>query len=757
MSKNTLYNFIQQYVPSITHVKYLELAKDKQQHHYYRLELNQKTPIVLNNYTLLNHHISIYETEVRSNPQLSQYHYTAYFDDGKGSTYRLHVYFNAFDELTRNAAFAIQTENSFEVIESKELEESFIGLALQNTEPVINELRKKQATIVNDLETRYAQLEQELAELFETSKENYFLYLQKLEETCSVLQTLIPLVRHSTYNKIHHFLSRSQKTLIANLAQEESIEDAIAIKPDFGKKELEEATTTPAPSVKKTQSNQSNADSTAVSEFDKKFKQLVARFDAIKSADAEIQAKDLEDLLARTYEFSLLLSEKDATVTNLQNLENLRLNIYRLGEKLLPTLLVKKEFALASQLTSFHYLLKEKHLNWALQTRNPELLDFVLTHGDFNINSQEVHVKEKAYSSAVHACMSCHSDSSPMTDCLSILIKHGASLFVDSSNGLPLAYEIMTNDNHPFRGALLANREKTIDSVIFYKQLRAFVTDYLKREKVSQAAQKGFQEALDYYNTQIEILLAPEMQSASAKILQRKFTFFEEKHLGKLADKLRKDLELRAASKLLQEASRELLKLVNKGHIKRNSTNITDSLDNLDKLLVKWNIKLDDEYDFVKACTLKHLEGSLLLVNKKIQLLTIQKQMVPVHLNGKVSRRQKKLHREEAALLVEINELEKRFGFTQDFKQLDEGIDAIDKMDDAINELNQVVKGLEQMSRALESLNIKDMLHQFSALFSELPPELSKPIVTQIDKKVAELKEEQEEEQEKEVTLGRSI
>lgn len=156
MSKNTLFNFIGLHFTKdifTSECTKVVLDRNKEESLYYRLEL-APTKVELRDksqaYKLLNHHISIYETERRDNPQLSQYHYTAYFTNAEGEVFRLHVYFNANDELTMNASFSKEEEIGYTPIETPRLEDAFINLAITHVRPVIAQLRKNTRKPLNN-------------------------------------------------------------------------------------------------------------------------------------------------------------------------------------------------------------------------------------------------------------------------------------------------------------------------------------------------------------------------------------------------------------------------------------------------------------------------------------------------------------------------------------------------------------------------------------------------------------------------------
>ncbi|KTC86490.1 hypothetical protein [Legionella brunensis] len=725
MPQNTLFNFIDSHVvsntPPIPLYANLALDRDREGHRYYRFELERSNPVILKSetqeYRLLDHHVSIYETEYRDNPNLSQYHYTAYFKNREGTKFRLHVYFNANDKLTMKAAFARKNADTFTAINTEKLEDEFIGLAIANVKPVITNLRKKHTDIVKTLEKQYSQLEQEARILFSQRDDKFDEYIEKLEEICTTLKALIPLVRHKTYKEIYKFIAHTKHSMEAQMIAETS---STTVEADT-KSEIMEAPSADeianssnvhiltALSRKKRRIPQHKNESS--SKLETQVLQLTASFKELATSDEIAQAKNIELLLTKIYGLSLLLEERtDAPFEAIQQLDNLRRDLHQLGEKLLPTLLLaKKEFVLAGQLTSFHHLLTDKYLNLALQMRNVELLDFVLTYGDFNLNSQPVTVRDKTYQSAAHACVSCNSSSNPMSTCLSILLKHGASLCIAGDNGLPLAYEIMSVDNHPLSKALIENRNKTIDSVTFFQELRSILKNYLNHTSVSIEERSIMTREIKYYNSRIEVLLAPKMNVQNEGLLKKQMDYFEEKHLSSIADKLRKDPEICALNSQIQKASQQLTKLVPKAALRKATQNVRYTLESLDKMLIELDVKLDD-FAEVKAAALNHLQGSLSLINKEIELLEVQKQLKSHPTYGrKPSSTQKSLAKREQTLLEEIKQLSKEYDVTQKVQPLQELLAIVKKLEPEFKALEKLAEQQDSMAKLLE---------QFSALFT---------------------------------------
>ncbi|WED44533.1 hypothetical protein [Legionella cardiaca] len=752
MSTNTLFNFIDLHILSLDlgaiHCNKLELDKNKDGHLYYRCELNQSTkPVILKNgneiYTLSEHHISIYQIEQRNNPSLSQYHYTAYFTDSKGMVFRLHVYFNDNDELTMNTVFSRKEQGSFIPVKTEDLESKFIELAVTSVKPVISALRKNHNNQISTLERRYIQLEKEAKALF-GKKEKDTEYLAKLNAICVTLKALIPLVRKSPYQQIYRFITRTKASMQARIIEEtttpaneppkqqtlvaasipaaEEKAPLITENHTFLSMVAEEAslaldspnaeTSAKFNSEKKTPSERKTfaAKPQKPKKYDRALKRLHLAFEQLQTSDTTAQAKNIENLLAQTYEFLLLFEEKETlSFEVIQEIDNLRRNIHLLGESLLVSLLFEKKFTLAAQLPSFHHLLTDKYLNLALQTRNHELLDFVLTHGDFNLNSQPVTLKVKTavmqeitYSSAITACISRDSGASPMVHCLSVLLKHGASLCVQGENGLPLAYTIMTTDNHPLQQALINNRNNTIDSVKFFKELRGALISYLKQGNANAIEYEAISREIENYDARIKILLCPELQTTEGKKLQQRFDYFEEKHFGNLKRQLKEDPEISFLSSQLEAVSKSLMTQSKQPGTQLFLRKTAKAVNVLDQLLDELGIKF--EFEDLKPVVIDALKGKILLHTKIRELQTVQAELHSHPVIRKPSRRQKENLRLEQVLLKEIKELQEKYEITHQVDKLQESVAGLADLTAELNRLEKLQESLTSLSTFFKSL-----------------------------------------------------
>ncbi|WP_412756605.1 hypothetical protein [Legionella bozemanae] len=759
MAKNTLFNFLftNEATVQLPQGHKLVLDSNKESHKYYRIECHKPVHVIVkdkeNLYTLDKHHISVYQHEYRDNPKLSQYHYTAEFTNQLGGHYRLHVYFNAFDNLLPNITFEEKTNNGYELVDSKDLKSQFIHLALKHTDPLIKKLRQQHNEAIRVLETRYNECDERLAQHFDSQKEDTIGALQITKEACDILRKLIPLVRSSNYPKFLRFHEMAARSLrerhsiqvaadatsqIENLnntsinvhenisshvevtsqnvasSKEEvppaditcsQAEEAATANITFS--QVEEAAAADVAALPKIKTNSSKKSNTqAAHELELELKKLSSQFAKLTEAPKEVQAKKIERLLAKTYGISLLY-ERQINVRDLQQIQKIRRGLHALGANLLPNLLFNKQFELASLLTSFHPLLRdEKYLRVALQTRNSKLLDFILEYGDIDVNNLPVTVRKTSYPSAVHACFYEDSSSNSMTECFSVLIKHGGSLFApDNKNkDLPLAYSILSSDTHPLFKALQMNRDKTINSIDFLKNLIVLLRAYLERNDLSMSELNSIELELKRFEIELEALQNPQLSDSSLRYLTKRANSLEEKYFGSLINKLKRDPNIIAINKELQIATSKLASKLTKAQRRQGCIAATNNLENLDKLLEGIDMT-DMDFDFIKTEVLKNLNNNLQLIEKKSQLIDVQKEITRYQIySRRGGRKYRELLREQDTLLQEIKRLESENSLNLNNEDLENTLEA-----------------LEFITETLESLNgMSSLLTRFSSLFASI-------------------------------------
>ncbi|WP_454782192.1 hypothetical protein [Legionella sp. WA2022007384] len=731
MAKNTLFNFLSLHKTTVQFPQghKLELDTNKNGHYYFRVICPNQEKLVITveekEYLLENHHISVYENECRDDPKLNQYHYTAELRNKAGECYRLHVYFNAFDEHL-NSTFEQKIGANYKLVDIKNPKNQFLTLALKHTEPLLKQLRQQHNEVIRALEHRYTTCDELLSKYFEFQEKDANELLVITTEACEILRKILPLVRSSYYSKLLSFHETTTRAL------QERLVTPIEHPPQIQAKEPEKNTTsevdteTPlASSITQTSSlvilssltpkQVEKSDPKIISQLKLELTTLKSEFTALSMAPRELKAKKIEDLLAKTYEIGLIF-EKVISIDELEQLQKIRRELYIIGANLLPALLFENQFELASLLTSFHHLLHaEKFLNLALQKRNSKMLDFILTYGDLDLNNQPVTVQKKQYPSPVQACFYENTPSTPMNDCLAILIQHGANLLAPDEKGLPLVYSILIDELHPLQKVLFMNREKTIDSVEFIKKLIALLRAHLTRGDISPADANSTESEVKSFEQHLEFLQNDKLNNPSIRLLIKQGNQLENKYLNGLRTKLKNDPDIANLNREVQQTATELTLRLTKAQQRQAKLRASEHLDDLEQLFEKFDTT-DLDFDTLKKAALKQLNKDLSLLTKKIELCDVQQELIGTRPTSKSYRR---LRSREAGLLQEIHELQKETARVHNPKY-QEAADSDKKVSTLLLEFSELFSSSVKISKTLSKQEEGNKKNDFSALSNEL-------------------------------------
>ena len=507
MPKNTLFNSLSEEKMELPSGYEMTLDIDKNETHYYRIECPIELPYVIKTtkkkYQLKTQHVSVFQHENRENPNFSQYHYTAKFSQEE-ECYRMHVYFDASDEFTK-ITFERKTPGGYTHVDSNNLTAHFIKLTNKYTKPLINKLKAQQNERINDLKTQYKMCDELLSKYFDSDEENVEVVLQQTKDICELLKKIIPLVRSFHYPKLLRFheasVSMQQKFIIQKAKKNSIVQDQFVSVPNellrsdkvIASKDFSEEKASSDTSVATMLTNTSMEVILA----------LRTEYETLTQLSEKDQAIKIENLLARTFEVSLF-NEQRMNFKDLQQLQKIFKQIRGFGADLLSHLLLTSQLDSAALLPSFYSLLPiEKYFTLALQRRSSEMLDLILSQIDFDINNQAITLKEIKYLSAIHYCLEKHTLTNPMDECLSMLIKHGASLLTTNEKGLPLAYSLFAKDKALFFKMLHMQPEKLETTDFFYK-LSTLLRIYLVQENPSEAEANSIKLALKNFELRIE-------------------------------------------------------------------------------------------------------------------------------------------------------------------------------------------------------------------------------------------------------------
>lgn len=708
MVQNTLFNYIS-YSSNFdrnnnTKESSFELKSNTKGAAYYLKQLEKDT-IKICGFTLLEHHISVYEKE--NNFLFGQHHYTALFEDETGINYKLHVYFDANDSLTADPVFSIYNKQTqkYDLIDAAVPYDDFTLLAQSYIEPIMSELREKQNQTIQLLEQKYKRLEKNACTISEKPEDNRTKFLVSLTKIQEVLANIIPLVKHNHYEQIYQFISNLKKNVeqspntpsseLMNKPKENSVNSA---KNTHNKHTLFQKSST------KAKKSQKDILSFA---FDKEFSGISKIFSSLNDDNGEDKSKILAELYAQTN--GLLISSEIETVdfSALKKLKSLNGQIQKAGEEQLRTALKNGNFSSAQQLSAFHYILTGNYLNEALQTRNHALLNFLLSTGNFNINNQPLNINTIRYPSAVHYCFSCDSKKKPMAECLDILIKNGASLHVVVGEPhVPLAHILLSTADHPLMKALDSNRVLTLNSISFYKRLMRDLEHYRKinqlDESQSQQLDKWF---INYAEAIKKIELMPDCSKPIGKILDEKQVAYNEKiagtHVGQFIKQLQTDQEIKLLSSTFLSSFNDYINTL--AHSQKTQVALSGMkiLENMEKaLLAACNTELLT-FEMVRRASITYLKDSINMVENRRLLSDLQE-----HLRvQRPGRAQKKMATQQNELIHKLQNYTNTYHQPALFNDV--------SYTAALQTVGQAIKGLQElvqsMNKVVEQANA---LHQ---------------------------------------------
>ena len=537
MFPNKLYRFIKITVSQTTNSTAngeFKFLKNNDQQSYVLYELKHVKSILMDDvnvqsYKLTSHHISVYEFQDKSKPHLSQYHYTAYFENRQDQQFRLHVYFDQNDQLTTAPVFAELQGNNEYISQSTTavFAEMLYEFAMAHCAHFMGEMRTQFSADLNRLKQAYNKTEQFLAELSQDLQRNRASYLISLKQAISCLDKLSVLQDDLHYKATARFLKRLEQSMLL------TPQELPKLLPSAEEKEQETNNSAQMPvgsqSLADTeklwrQKEIANLCQLLVSQhhFDENLefvkdllrfkkpenleslssdqleqtclslvrqaKQLIIEIEKYYSSTPKISFKTqldifniLNQLAQDLYRF-IDSSKLTFPLSEVQHIQFLQCKVYEHGKKLLATLLIGNQFDLADKLIGFAKSLPDSLFKMALVKGDARLLDYLLTQGDFAINTYIV----KDNLTPVLFCFYHHSATSSKVDCLSVLIKHKASIMVAARDGLPVAYHISQQESHPLYKALLANDKDYLGRPEFYKTLICYLNNHLKIAEINR-------------------------------------------------------------------------------------------------------------------------------------------------------------------------------------------------------------------------------------------------------------------------------
>lgn len=593
---------------------------------------------------LKSHHVSFYEFQDDHDPRLSQYHYTAYFNDQDSKEYQLHVYFNQNDQLTTEPVFSFRNETnqySNMTVDNK-FSENLIWLAIDKSFAIIAELRKQQQDGLLVFEKDYAALERQLEDFSIDLATHYEVYQTLLQETLQVLQYLADYHDNSQYEvllnlfkKIEKSLAIQKTTLVEqNVMDDESISDSDTLSSITITKKLHHE------SKIKEKSQLLQAAVTAkdllLSSKNDVYDNQVTRFLAFHDRLADL-------LLLATHENSEMSSDDLQHIQSLMSIKSSK------AKELLIELLLKNQFELAYHLRQFANLIPDNCFRIALMKGNARLLDFLLTHKHFAINTFIV----RDNLSPVLFCFLKNNEEVPQVDCLSVLIKHHASIFIAAPDGLPVAHHIFNNSNHPLRKALIDNTATALGRKSFYQSLVNSIECYLANHSVEDSVKNILLFSMETYKIamtdlpgQHSVIHDKAIQKTQSTVCKIASHFSQEE-----LNAVKADRDVTARFKKYCSACQQYKAKLSKREQYQLNVQNNLTLDNINQLLDH----IQPSTENLKQEVLQILNSLIDVIHLKEELLDVQKTICSKTINKKernnAEQRQKEILNELNGLL----------------------------------------------------------------------------------------------------------
>jgi len=751
MSANRLYHFIQltlsthNIIPGAVSFSNRQHSLGKQ---YFLFELAIQNKMKIGLYTLQNHHVSVYEGPIGVLDLKSQYHYTAILKDDLNNTYRLHVYFDANDNLVERPFLSrCISENNYQTVNSDDDQEAFKLLAHLSIQNLIRFLREKLNAQITIYQTEYDEIEKHADWLFQQlpkSKEKYLLTLDKLIHKIDQIAACIT----------------PDRVLLGKKAFLNSLKESV------GLMNIPEYADTHTTSLLKNNSHEKSTSTPALfsplKEHPKKFiletqkeklgdvlKNLDSRFMQTKEMNGNLQLTTLTEIFHELTEKELFLEfdKIEAIPLEIKQLKMLKEKVQETARKILEKLLVQGEFEQAKMLNVFYHLIATKNLlTIALLLNKPALLDMLLTNNLISVHTKNIAINNFEYSSMVDYCFKQNKNRSKI-ECLSVLIKHGASLMeVDSECGLPYAAQLILDPNHPMCEAIKNNEENTVWNVVFYKQLNQ-VLNMLKIQPDSTDEKLKLLTCLINLNEKTIDVLSINHQykiDTSNEIYTEFNNEIKDILCKELICRLQMDPDFISIQTRMNAKQKQFIKKLNYQERMKLKNSIPESLQKLKECLSVIN-SLDQwpSFESVKAGAIKAQINAITILDLYDELRPLQKKIKSTQLtNTKGPKSYRQDLSRQTYLIEEIKKLSD--ALNNPLKLMSSYNKARNALTDFINSLSNIAKDLESLSRKTVNLNQTEELVTYqpssSTFFSCLPEEITTSNV--IELKDEELKTE---------------
>ena len=719
MSKNALYNVINAEIASqltnIPGAESLFQLTHRLGSKYFLFKLPFEDNMRVGDFTLIEHHLSVYDKPLGKLDLKSQTHYTACFKDASYNVYRLHVYFDSNDDLVgRPLLSKLVSDDIYEPVNCQENEEVFLVSARFSTKALFGYLREVQNRLINTHQEEYDVLEKEASLLSQNlvkNKEEYLYKVGRLIETLDQIinysnSTQIPLGKRTFLVRLRKSVERLEVT--APVVKSEKLKAR-------GKSEKSKARLKGEIEVKSPLALHSNSffpanlsssgkpnKSRSKLEISEAINALSLDFEKCKRLEDKALIRSIEALYSelREKEVGIDFEYYTASTKDIQELQTLKKGIETLAKGLLQKLLITGKYEEAKKLNLFYSILPNDIIQLALLLNKANLLNFLIENQIVNINYKYFTIKGVKYSSLVDYCFKESTNKQSKADCLAVLVQHGASLMeLDSSNGLPFAATLLLQPDHPLNKVL---KSTTINNPLFYMQLnqvllvvRLSCTEEL-REQINILIETNRKKigALNFYTAlggSSTIKLVEEFSSQDRESLC-------EGLVEELVEKFQSDQDINAMnSRVAQRVSEFLVQLPKKEQsavsreFKTRFAAATDISILRKALTTIKDLDLLPPFEDVKSQTLGRLLTVLSIVDRREELIEVQRTIKSIPPRGaKPSREQKRLYLRQKELLQELKMLGKSLEQEQDIPELmktfEQSIDLVKSLGNIFND-----------------------------------------------------------------------
>lgn len=622
MSKNTLYHLIQVAIdPSaeITGADSISKKTHSLGKNYFMFELPVKNKLNIGVYKILNHHLSVYEGPIGALDLKSQYHYTANFVDELGYEFRLHVYYDANDDMVARPFFSRKIDNNnYENVFCDETEESFKTLADISIHTLISHLRAIQKQKISDLQAEYRKIEKTADLYYKQLPQGKKQYTLLLESMIDNIDSMLECgLSNNAWRAERNFLQSLVESVDLIQPQQNTStgkSGKLNIQPDSNKKKIE------LPKLK----NNAKAVVIKPKPLSEVVQHLSLRFEQAKLKGNNDRLELLTDIYAdlKETELGLVCNAINGSLAEIKKLAAIKKEIEINAKNILMF-----DYKSIDNCKMFHHVLaSEDNILFALLVNKAELLDVLLANNILGIHYKNFNLNTVNYASMADYFFK-KGNSQAIIACLSILVKHGALLTdIDQTNGLPYVVNLLLDTNHPLYQVLNDNAAITLNNLVFYKKINQMLRVLCLQENYSAENKDILLHLIEKNKAVIESLQITQLVGKQVIINTQQLFLDPVMVLGKeIIEQLEVDSELFALKRILNQKVKLLMEKLPRDKRETFLQSIPDVMNTLNKALGAIT-SLDHWPSFaeIKEGVVKRQLTEISLVNLYYELIPLQ-------------------------------------------------------------------------------------------------------------------------------------